>query len=266
MNNLNDTLPSLMDRATENLEPVSTDLLDRSLQQGLRLRRRRTTLLSVTGAGAVLATAGLVAGGIQLLGTPSEASVSGTPVPIVTPTPLANPAAGTPQEALATLKRLIAAPGRTLSEPTVRGSAKEGFVVASYLVDDGNGASLVEVLLAADGTANPCFGGGPGCSTNPDGSTMYSSSDEPEYSDARNEQYGVLLNRVELSYPDDRYIGLVNYNGPAEKGIKQTRAKPLFTAAQLATMAQSKSWKFPAQTAVKPWKDVKPSTTRKGNR
>ncbi|TCC55360.1 hypothetical protein E0H73_36170 [Kribbella pittospori] len=263
MNNLNDTLPSLMDRATENLEPVSTDLLDRSVQQGLRLRRRRTTLLSVTGAGAVLATAGLVAGGIQLLGTPSEASVAGTPVPIVTPTPLA-PAAGTPQQALATLKRLIAAPGRTLSEPTVRGGAKEGFIAASYLVDDGNGASFVEVLLAADGTANPCFDSGPGCSTNPDGSSMYSSSDEPEYSDARNEQYGVLLNRVELSYPDDRYIGLVSYNGPAEKGIKHTRAKPLFTADQLATMAQSTSWKFPAHTAVKPMKGDKPSTTRKG--
>lgn len=261
MNNLNDTLPSLMDRATENLEPVTTDLLDRSVQQGLRLRRRRTTLLSVTGAAAVLATAGLVAGGIQLLGSPSEASVAGTPVPIVTPTPLAKPAAGTAQQALATLKSLIAAPGRTLSKPTVRGSAKEGYLVASYLVDDGNGAGLIEVLLAADGTANPCFGGGTGCTTNPDGSTMYSSSDEPEYSDSRNDKDGVFLNRVELSYPDGRYIGITNYNGPAEKGIAHTRAKPLFTAAQLATMAQSKTWKFPADTAVKP-----STKQRKGNR
>ena len=43
---MNTQLTDLMQRATENLEPVTPDLLERSVQQGLHLRRRRTTILS----------------------------------------------------------------------------------------------------------------------------------------------------------------------------------------------------------------------------
>jgi len=258
MNNLNDTLPSMMHRATENLEPVTTDLLDRTVQQGLRLRRRRTAVLSVSGAGAVLATAGLVAGGIQLLGSPSEASVAGTPVPIVAPKaatkPTTKPAVVTPQQTLATLRRLISGQGRTLTKPTARGSEKDGFLAASYVVDDGNGTSFIEVLVAGGGMQAPCGTGAAasGCTTNPDGSTMYSATGEPEYADGRQDREGIVANRVELQLPDGRYIGLTNYNGPAEKGTVHTRPEPVFTTAQLVTMARSKAWKFPAYTAPKP--------------
>lgn len=78
MNNLNDTLPELMRRATENLEPESTDLVERGMRRGTILRRRRTALLSFTGAGAVLATAGIVIGGTQLFGGSAEAPAAGT--------------------------------------------------------------------------------------------------------------------------------------------------------------------------------------------
>lgn len=67
---MNTQLTDLMNRATENLEPVTADLLERSVTQGLRQRRRRTALLTASGAGAVLATAGLIGGGIQLLSSP----------------------------------------------------------------------------------------------------------------------------------------------------------------------------------------------------
>jgi len=141
-----------MQRATENLAPVTPDLLERTIQQGLRRRRRRTTGLSLTGAGAVLATVGLIAGGIQLLGNPSEApdaAVAGPPLPSVTPTPATKPRAATPQQTLATLRSLITAQGRTLSKPeTWGGTPGEGFNAAAYLVDDGKGASRVEVLVA----------------------------------------------------------------------------------------------------------------------
>ena len=80
MNNLNDSLPDLMRRATEDLEPESTDLVERGMRRGVTLRRRRTALLSVSGATAVLATAGVVIGGTQLFGgAQHQAPVAGTP-------------------------------------------------------------------------------------------------------------------------------------------------------------------------------------------
>src|ERR1700754_4734622 len=112
---MNTQLTDLMHRATENLEPVTPDLLERSVKQGLRQRRRRTTLLTASGAGAVLATAGLIAGGISRAGLPATA-VAGSPLPAAQP-PAAKPPAVTtknpakpgqvtPQQTLATLKSL----------------------------------------------------------------------------------------------------------------------------------------------------------------
>ncbi|MEU4602537.1 hypothetical protein AB0F43_06125 [Kribbella sp. NPDC023972] len=264
MTNVNDTLPELMHRATENLEPVSTDLLERTVQQGLRLRRRRMTLLTATGAGAVLATAGLVVGATQLVGSPSDTAVAGT-----TPTPSAKPNTPTAQavtakDALATLKTLVRAPGLTLSKPQTWGD-KSAFG-AAYVVDDGNGASRVEVLLTGGGEENRCAAANAGCTTLPDGSTLFSLTDQPEYSGNRN-VHGVLSNHVERYLPDGRFISVTSYNAPAEKGSQHTRTKPLYTVAQLTTLAQSKSWPLPPKsTVLKPTKGAtdktKPSTPR----
>src|SRR3954453_24039158 len=106
MNNLNDTLPDLMRRATENLEPESADLVERGMRRGVILRRRRTALLSVSGAGAVLATAGIVFGSSQLLGSHAgtEAPVAGGPS-IKSVSKAEKPPAVTPKETLATLRK-----------------------------------------------------------------------------------------------------------------------------------------------------------------
>jgi hypothetical protein len=250
---MNTDITNLMHRATENLEPVSTDLLERSVQQGLRLRRRRTTLLSVTGAIALLATAGLVVGGTQLFGSPSGAAVAGTTSPSAKASAVTKPAAVTPKQTLATLKSLIKAPGRTLSQPLARGGGSEGFNAASYVVDDGKGASFVEVFLASGNMQDPCAEAGSNCTIRPDGSKLLALKERPEYSDSRQDKEGVVSNYVVLIHKDGRFISLTSYNAPAEKGTQHTRETPLFTVAQLTAMVESKAWKFPPADAAKGW-------------
>jgi hypothetical protein len=248
---MNTQLADLMHRATENLEPVSTDLLERTVEQGIRLRRRRTTLLSVTGASAVLATAGIVVAGTQLVGNPSDAAVAGTTKPSAAPSSVARPAAVTPKETLATLKSLIEAPGLTLSKPQTWGD--QGFNAAAYLVNDGKGVSRVEVLVSGGGEQDRCATPGIGCTKNPDGSTLFTVTEQPEYAGNRNVD-GVVSNYVALRLKDGRFISLTSYNAPAEKGTRHTRTKPLFTVAQLTSMVESKAWKFPPETVTKPAK------------
>jgi hypothetical protein len=249
MNNLDNTLPGLMHRATENLEPVSTDLLERSVQQGLRLRRRRTTLATVAGASAVLATAGLVVGATQLVGRAPDTAVAGTttPTPSATPqTPSAKPVTG--KDALTTLQALIQAPGLTLSKPQRWGD--KGAVGAAYVVNDGKGASRIEVLLTGGGEGNRCAEADADCTTLPDGSQLFTMTDTPEY--PGNNVHGVVSNYVTRYLPDGRFMSLTSYNAASEKGSQHTRPKPLFTVAQLSTLIQSKSWQLPAKsTAVK---------------
>lgn len=264
MNNLNDTLPGLMHRATENLEPVSNDLFERSLEQGLRLRRRRTTVLSVAGASAVAATVGLVVGATQLVGGPTEAAVAGPAAPVTTPvtTPVAPKAtAPTAREALAALRGLVQAPGRTLSQAQTWGDASA--LGAAYVVDDGQGASRVEVLLTGGGEENRCAEAGAGCATLPDGSKVFSLAEEPSYAGSRNVD-GVVANYVARYLPDGRFMSLTSYNGPAEKGSPHTRAKPLYTVAQLTELVQSPVWKLPSnRSVVKPSKGATPPTKTK---
>jgi hypothetical protein len=246
-------LTDLMHRATENLEPVTPDLLERSLAQGVRQRRRRTALLTASGAGAVLATAGLIAGGIHALGAPSDTAVAGNPAPFVKPspgtTPVTKPAGVNPQQTLATLKGLVSKPGRTLSAPQTWGDGT--FAGAAYVVNDGHGASRVEVMVSGGGEANPCAPARQGCTTLPDGSVVYASAAEPTYTDGRQEQYGVVSNHVTLYRSDGRNINLASYNAPAEKGTRHTRPQPLLSVADLTKLAQSNAWKLPPVRAFK---------------
>jgi hypothetical protein len=255
---MNTQLADLMHRATENLEPVSTDLVERTVQQGVRLRRRRTTILSVTGASAVLATAGIVVAGTQLLGNPSDAAVAGTTKPSSS---VAKPAAVTQKETLATLKSLIEAPGVTLTKPQTWGDGS--FNAAAYLVNDGKGASRIEVLVSGGGEEDRCAAPGSGCTTNTDGSTLFTLTEQPEYAGNRN-VHGVVSNYVALRLKDGRLISLTSYNAPAEKGTQHTRTKPFFTVAQLTEMVESKAWQFPPKTVTKPAKGtVNPKKTTK---
>jgi hypothetical protein len=245
-------LSNLMHQATEDLEPVTTDLYERSLKQGLRLRRRRTTILSVTGAGAVLATAGIIAGGMQAFGGPNETSAASMPIPAAKP-PAAKPSTATmpkivtPEQTLATLRSLAQHRGK-LSHPETWGGAKDGFLGAAYVVDDGKGAGYVQAMVSAGGEhgeANPCVPLQSGCTKLPDGSWLSVQKEVPEYSDGRQQQEGVVGNYVIRFLPDGRNINLTSYNAPAEKGEQHTRPKPTFTTDELVTMAKSKAWKFP---------------------
>lgn len=269
---MNTQLKDLMHRATENLEPVTPDLLERSVAQGVRQRRRRTTLLAATGTGAVLATAGLIAGGIHLLGSPADTAAAGAPIALANPStdpsakpstePSAKPSgtrstrptpSGTAGVAnaktLATLKSLIAAPGRTISSPTTWGDG--GFTAAGVVVDDGHGGSLVEVMLSGGGEQNPCVPVRSGCKALPDGAFLYTSKEEPEYTDGRQAQYGVVGNYVTLFRRDGRNINLISFNAPSEKGIPHTRATPLLSVKDLTALAKSKAWKLPPVSGSK---------------
>jgi hypothetical protein len=260
---MNTQLNDLMQRATENLEPVSPDLLERSVQHGLRLRRRRSTILGLAGTGAVLATAGLVAGGIQWFGNPSDASVAGTSTPSVVPinTSPAKPAHVDPHQALKTLRLLLDAPGRTFTKPETWGGAKEGFAAAAYLVDDGKGAARVDVLLSGGGEENPCATSSTGCTKLADGSSLFAVTEQPAYSDQRQDKDGVVSNYVALYLRDGGMISLTSYNGPEEKGSPHTRQKPLLSVADLTKLVESKAWKIPP-AAAKPTNKVavKPSS------
>lgn len=256
---MNTQLTDLMHRATENLEPVTPDLLERTVAHGLRLRRRRTVLRTASGAGAVLATAGLIAGGIHLASSPTNTAVAGSPVPLAKPTakttPTAKPAGANPKETLATLKTLVSAPGRTLTSPETWGGGD--YAGAAYVVDDGHGAARVDVMLSGGGEQNPCVPVRQGCSTLPDGSVLYTAKESPEYTDGRQAEYGVLNNYVMLYRHDGRVISLTSYNGPAEKDKQHTRPTPILSVADLTTLAKSKTWKLPPVSPTKSWKGEK---------
>jgi len=251
---MNTQLTDLMNRATENLEPVTADLLERSVAQGLRQRRRRTALLTASGAGAVLATAGLIGGGIQLLSSPADAGVAGTAAPLTKPSVKSStktpPASVTPKETLATLRSLLAARGLKLSQPETWGGGD--FAGAAYVVDDGKGAARVDVMVSGGGEGNPCVPVRSGCTTLADGSVLYVSPVSPEYTDGRQAQYGVVSRYVTLFRKDGRNINLTSYNGPAEKGQSHTRKNPILSAAELSDLAKSKSWKLPPVNTIKP--------------
>lgn len=249
MKNLNDSLPELMRRATENLEPESTDLVERGMQRGLKLRRRRTTLLSFTGATAVVATAGIIVGGTQLFGSsaqePSEAPVASTSASAKPP--VNRPAARTvtPDQTLATLGKL-ATGNLKVSQPKSWGD--RWGTGASIVVDDGRGASLLTMSIHSSGSAPACTEppSVASCKIRPDGTVVYSTVNEPTFRRGSNPG-GVLANRLEIFRPGGRTISFFSYNGPEEKGAPKTRPTPVFSVAELTRIAESGDWQYPAK-------------------
>lgn len=252
MNKLDDQLPELMTRATDGLEPESVDLVERSVAQGVRLRRRRSAAAGVAAGGAVLVTMGLVVAGVQhfdqrggsqplVAGPPVASKPTSAPSGLPSADPTKKPKPGGPT--LKTLQSLLKGPGRTLSAPASWGGEDEGFFAASTVVDDGKGKSQVQVLtqrMLLPGP--PTCKDVPGCTKRPDGSTIRSQQ-------LGHERDGVLSNFVEITWKDGRFIGLTSYNAVSEKDSKPTRAKPFLTVAQLTELAGSKQWKYPAQAS-----------------
>jgi hypothetical protein len=237
------------------------------MQRGVILRRRRSALLSVSGAGAVLATAGIVFGGSQLLGSSAggEAPVAGTPGTVkVTKNAAAKPPMVTSKDTLATLKKLLPT-GLKVSQPRGWGGDFNGFSAASVVVNDGDGAAMVSALVQTTSQKKTCADAGSAqCTVRPDGSVVVSLTETPEYSRNGNPG-GVVSNYVEIYRPSGTMIALTSYNGPKEKDAEHTRPKPALSVAKLISMGDSKLWKFPADSqawpAPTPGKTGKPTPT-----
>ncbi|TCC44221.1 hypothetical protein E0H75_35780 [Kribbella capetownensis] len=240
-----DDLTDLMRRATEYVEPESTDLVDRGIRRGVILRRRRSALVGSASASAVLAAAGMIFAGSQLIGGESSAAPPVAGVPIVA-TPSGTPAAArptrqvTPNDTLRTLKGLVPA-GMRVSQPRTWG---DNFIAASYVVDDGKGGSLLEVQVMTRQSQISCANEAhpENCTTRPDGTIVL--IEQTPGSPVPGVRVAAVR-AVQLHYPDGRIIVVGNGNSTAWKKAPITRAKPLFTVAQLTALADSKAWAFP---------------------
>lgn len=242
MTRLNDSLPDLMHRATENLEPNATDLVERGIRRGQVLRRRRTALAGASGAVAVLATVGIVVAGTQAVGgRPSEqpplaAAPSATSSGTTPRTNATTPKTVTKKEILTTLESLLP-PGARVSKPTTFG---DDFMGASVLADDGKGASYVEVLIKTEKTPIICPPEHPEfCTTRADGTLVIASAAVRRHPSEPQSNY------VTIGRPDGRTISLGSANATAYKKVEPTRAKPLLSMAQLIAMADSPTWTYP---------------------
>ena len=255
MDNLHDTLPDLMRRATDGLEPETNDLVQRGMRRGVTLRRRRTALLSFAGAGAILATATVAVGATQLGAAGGGTQVAGPPSlsAVQSASTQAKPAPVTSADTLGTLRKVLPA-GLKVIEPKTYGGPRDGFTAASVTVDDGKGPAEVSVIVE---TVAPrtCHGRdrtreAGTCKVLADGSVLVTFSGL-EYPAGQPSNQGVIENLVELTRRDGVKIGLTSYNSKDEKGSPTTRPLPTLSLQQLAIMAESKLWKATTPGLIK---------------
>ncbi|GAA0963706.1 hypothetical protein GCM10009554_83500 [Kribbella koreensis] len=244
MKNLNDTLPELMRRATENLDPESTDLVERGMARGLTLRRRRTALFTATGATAVLATAAVIVGGNQLFAKDAQPPAASTTTKQSTAVTKEAPKPVTMKETQATLTKLL--PAR-LKVAKAQVWDDGGGYQAELIVNDGKGPSLLSLAIRpAWGKDQGCSDQKPGtCAPRADGSVLTVVKDEVD-----ERTPGVLTNRIYLIRPGGETIALSSLNGPTvtRNGavtVEKSRPKPPLTTAELVKIADSDTWRFP---------------------
>jgi hypothetical protein len=243
--NLNETVTDLMHRATADLEPESLDLYERGVRRGMTLRRRRTAVRAIAGAGAVVASIAAVGGAYVLASEPGgEAPAAGLPA---APASTSGSAAGTvpaPERALQTLKRLLPDSVRVsrpeLSEDT------EGTINVAVLANDGKGPSQVSVQFGADnGPVNCADKPADRCRIRPDGSVIVVGGSRPGKVDPT----GLVNRHVVVRYPNGSFIAVVSTNTTSPTALRPTRPEPVLSLAQLTTIADSKLWKFPPTPA-----------------
>jgi hypothetical protein len=246
MNNLNDSLPDLMRRVTDDLEPESPDLVERGIQRGITQRRRRTALLSLSGAGAVLATAGIIVGGTQLLGGNAQTPVAGPPSAAQSQS--AKPPAAkadSPAETLKTLQGLLPS---HLKQTAPKSGFENGLHHAQVVVDDGKGASLLTVQIGTTKPNTSCAGFHGACTVRQDGSVVHSYANESIYPyEPAKDPWGIKNTVLEIFRPDGRLISIYNYNAPQETEVEHTRANSLFSVRELTNLASSDQWAYPAE-------------------
>ncbi|NEA31047.1 hypothetical protein [Streptomyces sp. SID13031] len=255
MINLNDTLPELMRRATENLEPESTDLVERGMARGAVLRRRRTALISLSSATAVLATAGIIAAGTQIFDGASAkqapAASTADTTTTTTTTTTAPPTAtrqvsksASPATTLATLRKVVPA---NLQQSAPKIGTVNGVFKASVVVDDGKGASLVEVLMMnAKPNLVSCAGIHGTCTVSKDGTMTSHYTNELIFPyELDKNPAGVRVTVVDIVRADGTTIAIYSYNARNDLAGPKTRATPLFSAADLAKLANDQQWVYP---------------------
>ncbi|MGW6276904.1 hypothetical protein [Kribbella sp. NPDC055071] len=245
MNNLNQTLPDLMRRYADHLEPESPDLVDRGIRRGIALRRRRTVLRGLGGATAALATAGIVIGGSHLLGGDpgvADGRVVDTGPTGATATP-ADPVVKpiSPVITKDTLATLVSLLPPTLKLSHQQSFRQPGFDRAEVVVDDGLGLSQLAVEITPDDALPTCKGPQPGtCVHRPDGSVIVTSTDQPTPA-------GVLANSVAITRKGIGTVTFASFNATDGKAVKD-RAKPAFTVAALTKFADNQVWWTPPKT------------------
>ncbi|WP_427884813.1 hypothetical protein ACQHIV_21760 [Kribbella sp. GL6] len=240
---MNEYLPDLMRRATEDLQPDTGDLVARGIRRGKVLRLRRTALAALSGAAAVLVTVGVVFG----VANTRAAEVPPATTPTV-PKAVRPSQPVTPAQTLATLTGLLPT-GLTPMNSTTSGGYGLGTNEATVLLDDGAGPSLLTLSITTADAITDCNPFPPGsCTIHPDHSVHVLYDNEPVYRDGPNPG-GVRETTVELFRPDGTQISLTNYNARSEKSEHSRRA-PLLTASQLARIAASTQWVFPPRQAA----------------
>lgn len=246
-------ISDLMRRATDGLAPESPDLVQRGMAQGLRMRRRRTVLVSVAAAGAVFATGGFAVA-VQSIGpgnTVPGVQVAGpttkpTPQPTATK-PTAKP--WQPRFALNTLRKVLPAQVKT-SDPVVWGEPGD-FSGGSWTIDDGGGLAEVNAMLERHNTTTCTDELPASCRKLADGTLVVSRKLEPSYAPGDPRDQGVVANSVEVYRPDGLKVNMMAFNSTDEKDSPKTRALPPYTVEQLTTMARKPAW-APALAILKP--------------
>lgn len=238
-----DTLPDLMRRATDGLEPDTTDLVSRGMRKGVRLRRRRTAGIAVAAASALVVTAGAFAFATQRGGP--AAPDNGAPVAgAVSSAPSARstgkPAAAVKETKTLRTLRAVLPKGARLSEPKTGGDNLLGNS-ASFVVIDGRGSSLVEVIVGWKSNHN-CRAkeAGMTCTRLPDGSPLTTIVTPG----GKYDNY-VKSNHARWHRNDGSFVMITSTNTKSMDHGPATRPTPVLSVSELKRIIQDPRWTPP---------------------
>ncbi len=240
---LEDALPDLMRRATDGLEPDTTELVARGMRKGVRLRRRRTGGIAVAAAAAMVLSTGAVTFAVTRGGsaTPDGRPVAGSVSPSPARTASPKEPAVKETQTLATLRALLPKNLR-LSNPTTRGDNLLANA-ATVIADDGRGGALVEVIVGWKSNDN--CGPKPGevgwnCTRLPDGSALTSIVTPGGAGDNF-----VKSNHVRLHRRNGSYVMITSTNTRSMDHGPATRTAPVLSIDQLRQIIQDPRWTPP---------------------
>jgi hypothetical protein len=168
----------------------------------------------------------------------------------------ANVAASDARGTLGILKKLLPE-GKVIQESQDKGSSKGPYSRASLVFDDGRGAAAISISLNRTDSPLASMASLAGCAVGPDGTgrmgpngtcttkKFEDGSDlllvrghEPPYRDKDTAVWSARLIK-----PDGSVINVMEWNAPAQKGAKITRANPPLTQRQLTDLVRATEWR-----------------------